>query len=118
MRHTREPWFISQVVTKSDGLRMFHLDSETDGPVGYFDTLCSIDEGDELDANRIVACVNACAGLDPEAIPAMVEALERFVGWSGRTGAIHSDDPSELDALKEWCEDMGKARAALAKAKG
>jgi hypothetical protein len=28
------------------------------------------------DADRVLACVNACAGIDPSAVPAMVRALE------------------------------------------
>lgn len=31
---------------------------------------------EEANAERIVACVNACAGLNPEAVPEMVKALE------------------------------------------
>lgn len=33
---------------------------------------------DEVDAKHIVACVNACHGLSPEAIPEAVKALEHL----------------------------------------
>ena len=35
-------------------------------------------ESTEANAARIVACVNACAGLNPEAVPGLVKALKRI----------------------------------------
>jgi hypothetical protein len=34
---------------------------------------------DEANTHRIVACVNACEGINPEAVPDMLEALEACV---------------------------------------
>lgn len=39
----------------------------------------------EANAQRIVDCVNACEGINPEAIPDMVEALKDIVEQAGKT---------------------------------
>ncbi|HDZ39793.1 MAG TPA: hypothetical protein ENH62_16215 [Marinobacter sp.] len=52
---------------------------------------------------RIHQCVNACAGINPEAVKDLVKALEAFI----ETGDGHDDFEDEWPA----------ARAALAKAK-
>jgi len=59
------------------------------------------------DSDRIVSCVNACAGLNPEAIPGAVKALEDFINdcdnaspefWARR---ISDRRDQALAALKE-----------------
>lgn len=35
------------------------------------------------DAARIVACVNACEGINPEAVPDLMKALDVIVGFAG-----------------------------------
>ena len=69
------------------------------------------DEGidDVFHAN---ACVNACAGLNPEAIQAAIEALEKIIKGEGR----FSRDP--LEHADSCIEDMkALAVAALAAVK-
>ncbi len=56
---------------------------------------------------RIVACVNACEGLNPEAVPLMIEVCEVFALWTDGKAPY-----CELEAAGE------KAKAAIAKAKG
>lgn len=63
-QHTPGPWNISQVVTQSTGLRVFHLDSDTGGPIGYFDSLDDPDGDDEANAVLIAAApdlLDACS---------------------------------------------------------
>ncbi len=58
-------------------------------------------------AQRITDCWNACEGIDPEAVPELVEALCNMVSlWESR-----STDDIQIAAIEY-------ARAALAKAKG
>jgi hypothetical protein len=62
-------------------------------------------------AARIVACVNACAGINPEAVPDLLTALQSALPaleW----GLVH--DAGNFQQFNE-CADT--ARAALAKAK-
>lgn len=51
------------------------------GMTGEPPIICE-DEGRESDDNigRAVACVNACAGINPEAVPELLAALEEFMG--------------------------------------
>jgi len=48
---------------------------------GYTIAVCYSGAKDEgANARRIVACVNACEGINPEAVPEMVEVLESVNG--------------------------------------
>lgn len=57
-------------------------------------------------AERFVACWNACDGINPAAVPEIVDALERL---------LHCACPTGMDT--ETDRAMEQARAALAKAK-
>jgi hypothetical protein len=62
---------------------------------------------DEDTANRIVACVNACDGLNPKAIPSILEAAKRLVReWESDevTVGCYEDFKSAL-ALSESASD-------------
>lgn len=63
----------------------------------------------EANAARIVACVNACAGINPEAVPDLLTAAEAILinppSWTTRDGGV------------EWPDRMDTLRAAIAKAK-
>ena len=61
----------------------------------------------EANARRIVACWNACEGIDPEAVPGMVEACKRVLRaeeWAKTSDRMSSVEIADL------------LRAALAKA--
>lgn len=49
-------------------------------------------DGEAIDANaeRIIACVNACQGINPEAVPDMLEALKAI------ESAIFEGDPHKI----------------------
>ncbi|MFA6167821.1 MAG: hypothetical protein WC700_14465 [Gemmatimonadaceae bacterium] len=63
-------------------------------------------------AARIVACVNACAGIDPEAVPLMLDALQECITEHGAAGYYNPAKYAQtrLDYITQV------ARAALAKA--
>lgn len=59
-------------------------------------------------AARIVACVNACKGINPEAVPDLLAALQAVL-----------DVPEARKALEQWGDrELIAARAAIAKAEG
>lgn len=98
-KHTAEPWLTN---TNSQG----DWDISPDGE----DMICDLKgcANSEANAVRIVACVNACAGLNPDAVPGLVSALRAALnhiehGWT---------DPALCIAVADI------ARAALAKAEG
>ena len=89
---------------------------------------CDLPKGVKLaNARRIVACVNACAGINPEAVPDLVAKLEKVAVWLDRLTAHNKQLAAKTDyiTLKEACEADAKnfgatakdIRAALAKAK-
>jgi hypothetical protein len=89
--HTPEPWKLSQdgTITNAEG----------------YVTLLSQSPQARTNAARIVACVNACAGINPEAVPDLRTALRHI-----------------LEDLDNWDDGITQAsiieaRAALAKAR-
>jgi len=100
MSHTPEPWEYGNdsiwSACNGEGNRM--------SEVAEFVRAC--------DGNRIVACVNACAGLDnpAEAIAAAREALERAKWWLDEG----SDDGCTC-AESEYCSYCNKAVAVQRK---
>ena len=95
-KHTPEPWY-------------FHK-----GMVVYGHE--EIDIRDEANAQRAIACVNACAGINPDAVPDAVAALRACEIALGdkRIGTYNMDSPDWYE--KVW-EARDAARAALAKLK-
>ncbi len=80
------------------------------------------DEGQELtfphevreaNAARIVACVNACAGINPEAVPDLLAAAE---GWVISADAAYKDG-SATTFRSAWAQNNKALRAAIAKAR-
>lgn len=67
-------------------------------------------EEDAANASRIVACVNACEGINPEAVPGLLKALQRLAKRFP-TEPICGIDAEEWNAAQQ-------ARAAIAKAEG
>lgn len=76
--HSPEPWYAWTGVVH---VHIFDKDNiDDDSPnrpiakleINDYDTV----EHAEADAARIVACVNACAGLNPEVVPELVGMLE------------------------------------------
>jgi hypothetical protein len=73
MEHTKEPWFV-EVVTKPNGDKAIGIYTDEFDVVNV--TLRKVIRKIE-DAERIVACVNACAGYDnPEMMRLKAEAYD------------------------------------------
>ncbi len=49
---------------------------------------------------RIVACVNACKGINPEAVPDLLESLRDAIAWLE-------------DEVGEWCGDEASSPSAV-----
>ena len=69
--HTRGPWWVAVEPTETGTRRVIH------GPAN---AVCS--GVDEADGNRIVACVNACAGINPDGVPLLFAACERVMQFA------------------------------------
>ena len=73
MSHTKEPWAVSEEVFDNDGIH----ESVIRGLNGRATIAVTLDFGDnnpgmrEANARRIVACINACAGIPIDMIEAM-----------------------------------------------
>jgi len=97
-KHTKEPWKVEQsgkdMITDEYGTI---ITTGFESP--FNDEIC------EANALRIVSCVNACSGLNPAAIPALVEAAELLVDF------IPYDWPMPLG----WNQVVNDLRAALKK---
>jgi hypothetical protein len=105
-KHTPEPWSYDE----SQEDYVLYSDSAWIGKtsLGYGVT----PEGEtEANAARIVACVNACEGINPEAIPLMLEALKSVVSAFYKIPQADKF-PSDLTAA------ITDASAAIAKTKG
>ena len=81
--HTKEPWEVREllpdgVICKRKGTYEIHTPD--------YDVCATIVDGapirNEADAHRIVVCVNACAGINPDAIPGVVKYL-RIIANAG-----------------------------------
>lgn len=63
------------------------------------------------DYNRIIACVNALAGMNPEALPKVVEALTDCIQSMDYTMRKHGD---EISGTLKLSRDLTNAHTALA----
>ena len=104
-KHRPEPWMfdgfqrIRAVNGKQDGTEdIAHIYSSW--------SASRYDAGDYANANRIVACVNGCEGINPEAVKDLLAALE---------GMLHIWRDVGGDQGNYYVE---QSEAAIAKAKG
>ncbi len=69
-QHTAEPWKVCEPMEPP---------SEMIGPVNRGDgpwiVARTVGGNDKANAERIVACVNGCAGINPEAVPELLKTL-------------------------------------------
>ena len=67
-KHTKEPW---RAIEYIDPQWQIH------GSTGEFHVIALTAQGnDEANAKRIVACVNACAGINPDAVKDLLQACK------------------------------------------
>ena len=111
-KHTPGPWQAMLLPEDTQGVlgHRFWIRAESgaeDGNMCISDI--SLRDSDMANARRIVACVNACEGINPEAVPDLLTVLRAAVArveLANRVG-----DP----ILSAWLPD---AQAAIAKAEG
>ena len=106
-KHRPEPWMfdgfqrIRAVNGKQDGTEdIAHIYSSW--------SASRYDAGDYANAHRIVACVNGCAGINPEAVKDLLAACEAVVAKFGEPSGWRGD----------ICDVLTAARLAVRKAKG
>lgn len=122
MKHTEEPWIAQGQTVYSthkgyarhaiailpDVCEPAHwMDQDYEGPIEYGGA--QHEETQRANAARIVACVNACKGINPKAVPDLLASLEKCVAVIGDLLRNQSDDPDDREAYDA-------ARAAIAKA--
>jgi hypothetical protein len=74
-RHTPEPWFYcASIHSPTTGTECILADN-TGRTIARAYNRPIVESN--ANAKRIVSCVNACAGIDPEAVPEMLNACER-----------------------------------------
>lgn len=112
MKHTPEPW--SAATRGPNGCPIIGHKGLMVAMLAH--SSLDKDHGEVADANeqRIVACVNACAGINPEAIKPMIDALTE---WKKiRDLDKKSDlDVTATDWWKEQLDDKIEAVITLAK---
>lgn len=120
--HTPEPWYLYDFgPDPKPGPYIVAMTVDDSGPARGYTITCGeynpsggtywpaegvggrSDEEARANARRIVACVNGCRGINPEAVPELVNAL-------------HLIADAHSDCGMTYCQDV--ARAAIAKAKG
>ncbi len=101
--HTREPWINNggQIETDGEGR------DENERVIGAVGTVNEQSRLDTANANRIVACVNACAGLNPEAFAELVKSAELV------SALLFGEDKHGV----EFETATNRLRSAIAKAK-
>lgn len=109
-KHTPEPWVLNKWQGIEDARGMTIEVCGVALPTGRVPE----DHTGHANAARIVACVNACAGINPDAVPDLLAALK--------------DATALLDAIAKGYPDIAmdtrvtkariRHRAAIAKAKG
>lgn len=113
-KHTPEPWYRAQSVHNYEDVEQCYIYGGKN-VIAVRVCLRDDDKSDPADANRdttdhITKCVNACAGINPEAVPGIVEACNGLVS---ALDAIRADLGTQYPALSYH---YVTARAALAKA--
>lgn len=83
MEHTKEPWDFS---VRAENMVEIHTQDKSIASVALWShgRPGSTTE-DKANARRIVACVNGCKGINPEAVKGLLEALKSML-------SIHSKD--------------------------
>ena len=115
MKHTEGPWLISKPRhpgKDQENDRLIHTkDGRHVAETFQYQNHSSPSGPSIPNAQRIVACVNACEGINPEAVPDLLEALTRLVERIN-----HNTDPLHTLPPALYNKYINQARAAIAKA--
>ena len=102
-KHTPEPWRFRAM--GSEGCRIFPDSGGKREDIKFIAMVNGRDfHTDQANAERIVACVNACKGINPEAAPELLEACK----WALKECGAEAKEIGLFDVLG----------AAIAKAEG
>jgi len=102
-------WGIVKLLTKEACEEIDGDDSGFGSRTEVIAEICSAQDGvDEADAERIVACVNGCAGLDPSRIPEVVSLVASAVQYNA-TLARAVQNPA-LELLAKVILEMGQPK--------
>ena len=81
MKHTLRPWSQGGVNEVDPGeVRIYGSDKDSYGP-HIASVWGDTDEEGEDRAELVCACVNACEGINPEAVPDLLEACQQTLIW-------------------------------------
>lgn len=115
LKHTPEPWRVGRHAVVAD-VPVVGGCSGTDD-VDYYGGHLVCETVTEANAERIIACVNACKGINPEAVPDLLEACEALPLDKFRDGEP-PDAADFKDNADAFLRAMRLARVAIAKATG
>ena len=109
--HTPEPWYIARrlgpasapIVLGADNLMV--ADPIGTSEADYAAARVKVD----ANAARIVACVNACAGINPEAVQVWRDVMYLLANGSADGNQFYTMD---------WAKETARAAIALAEGKG
>ena len=132
-KHTPEPWHVKH----DTNVMTYRTINGTPIECSAFNQNDSRDptceRQNQANASRAVACVNALAGLNPEAVKDVVEACKTFLAWLDREDSspeyptgVDRSSPQGDAIWREWFDTnvaicrlaQEQARAALARIKG
>jgi len=103
MKHTTEPWEVSH---------LWNIEAQgkiiATAPIPKSGNYRKM-ENAKANIDRIVACVNACQGINPKAVPKLMEAL-REISLENAGGLRKTDNPY-LQQLNRICDIADKAIA-------
>ena len=117
--HTPGPWMPDESsgicnVTGSHGRSI----CSTGGYQNNAEDVRNVRAENEANAARIVACVNACEGINPEAVPDMLAALEGTVDCLEYIQRLEKETIAPILGWGVRASWIHAARAAIAKARG
>jgi hypothetical protein len=94
MNHTPEPWInLAQGVVITDDVGHHIAELEPSQETRLSATT------QRANGLRIVACVNACAGINPNAVPKMMESLRLIAAWEPTESHDEPHGMSIMDAI-------------------
>ena len=101
-KHTPEPWKVIISARKGGNLDYYFIEGTRQkyGP----HILAKMNEyvEDEVNAARIVACVNGCENINPEAVKGLLEACKQRVNeWHHNNGNFKRAEPESLKLARE-----------------
>ena len=121
--HTPEPWAAVR------NTAYWEIGTEIDGYyANRIGDVCATDPNhpdagkQEANATRIVACVNACKGINPEAVPDLLEACKEAKEWlvaMTLKAAFNQENKVAQDEASQIVREVSShLSAAIAKAEG